>query len=213
MSYPLVLRNGIKNSLAYTGQGMKATNPEVCRPVPSFNGADQYVSIPTLSVIPSYTVKFKINPSSVGAIDSVIENDGPTSNYIQYRNDGRLRARIEDSVGGIYTRSSFALSVGTTYEVEVIITPTTLGMMIDGVSQGTTNLANPQDPATTYSSLGIGEGGRRALNAKLWDVEILGAVFPLDDGWSNNPTARNTGVGGDGTFMNMTEAAWTEVCE
>jgi len=214
MSYPLVLRNGIKNSLAYTGQGMKATNPEVCRPVPSFNGADQYVTMGPLTVAPSYSIKFKICPNSVGVTDAIIESSNLPNNYIRYRSDGTLRARVQDSMSNFYTRgSSNPLTVGSTYEVEVIVTPTSLEMVVDGVSQGTTNLTNPQDPTTTYSTLAAGPRGIRCLNARLWDVEIFGAVFPLDDGWSNNPTARNTGVGSDGVFMNMTEAAWTEVCE
>lgn len=35
--------------------------------------------------------------------------------------------------------------------------------------------------------------------------------FPMDDGWANNPVMRNTGTGADGTFINMTEAAWVEI--
>lgn len=41
--------------------------------------------------------------------------------------------------------------------------------------------------------------------------DSLGNIYAMDDGWQNNPTMRNTGSGDDGTYINMTEAAWQEI--
>lgn len=50
-----------------------------------------------------------------------------------------------------------------------------------------------------------------SYNHKINDGSVYN--FPMDDGWSNNPTMRNTGSGADGAFINMTEASWVEVNE
>ena len=51
-------------------------------------------------------------------------------------------------------------------------------------------------------------------NVIIYDITANGGAvynFPCDDGWSNNPTMRNIGSGADGSFVNMTEAAWVEI--
>lgn len=59
---------------------------------------------------------------------------------------------------------------------------------------------------------GGGSGNFASLtiyNLKINDGSVYN--FPMDDGWANNPTMRNTGSGANGAFVNMTEAAWVEV--
>lgn len=39
--------------------------------------------------------------------------------------------------------------------------------------------------------------------------DSLGNALPLDDSFANNPTARSTGSGANGTYINATEASWS----
>ena len=66
----------------------------------------------------------------------------------------------------------------------------------------------------TIGFVGIRYTLTRHINGSIIGIKLNdGSVhnYPMDDGWVNNPTMRNTGTGADGTFINMTEASWVEV--
>lgn len=185
------LANAINNALRPLGGGSGAPTTRLA---PNFNGISQYASISMPTSIGD-VVRFKIIASGSGTGARVMLASGPTSgNHIYFigttinLDGGRFTAKVNgsDVIPGI---TQIPMD-GMVYEFELTSTG---NYDVNFVASKSDNF---------YCDFPI-------FDLSLNDGSVHN--YPMDDGWANNPTTRNTGSGANGTFINMTEAAWVEM--
>lgn len=166
---------------------------QVCVPLWQPNGVNQQLSI-NAPVTPGVDVRFTLVISAVAdSIDTIFD----TSERTRVR---LLSVGTWDIAGGSLMVNGLSVSdndplpsVGSI--VKCVFTSSTITNLLYIGSFGGTGVFSSQ----SIYDLSIGDGS--VYN------------FPLDDGFANNPTARNLGSGADGTFINNDAASWGERCE
>lgn len=200
----------------YVNQGAPAT-----RFAPNFNGLSQYGFFAQAEV---YSGDFWIE------ITAELPNTTPSGN----------RALFGGSGGGGTSPSSFVLYIdgaaqaitaqiattsGGRYDISVPIASHLSGKHIIRLSRvsGVWSMLIDNVIVDTYDSTAHGVINQSVRNIGRWSTALYyegmiynykdshGNHYPLDDGFDNNPVMRNAGSGQDGTFVNMTAAAWVEV--
>lgn len=170
---------------------------KVLREVPYFNGISQYGILPNVNLQTNDVVTFDvISPTSTSAaIRMLLSSDEAYTTLV------RINANSADLVteGG---------------PVTVDGVPST-SLPLDG-QQHTLSLTLSRARLLNLVAAQSTGGGSflRFADAPIFNLRVNDGLvynFPMDDGWSNNPTMRNVGSGTDGTFVNMTEAAWKEL--
>lgn len=187
----------------------------VCRVVPIFNGIDQYMTIPNYQNPSStFAFSFSIIPVSVDVIQIIIDSD-TTNNYARLQAGGTLRLRLTDTLAGIHTLQSLApLVVGVKYDVRCEITPAKIELFIDDVSQATSSITSPLVLTPNWNSVGATSLGSSPFNGSIFDVNLNDLRFyGMNDGFSANPVGVDSISSQNGTFVNMTSAAWENFCE
>lgn len=183
------------------------------RPAPNFNGVSQYGVLPDIPIPDDgFFMSGKFRAKSLTGNQTIFW--GGIVDF-QFRLQGSTGARLSWFNGTQHA----ALISGLTLEIdeEYTFTIETLGAsgirLTLGASQATNSDAVSLQALVSEQQLGRRNSGE-FFNGLVYDVLINdGSVynFPMDDGWTNNPTMRNTSTGADGTFVNMTEAAWVEI--
>lgn len=176
----------------------------VCRQVPTFNGTDQWVSLTPTIISADYTSEATI----VFDGTQTIRPWGTTTNF-----NSRLLVNVDGSISwrpGNST-SSYDLGAGTIttgiHTIRVERVGSVGELFLNNISQGTQAVTSAGASVNAIQNQQGSFGG-----GAVYDVDIAGlAIYPLDDGFTNDPTARNT-EGNDGTFINMDVNAWSEVC-
>lgn len=185
---------------------------KACRQVPIFNGVSQRVNVSWQQTSPtSYIELGVIRTQATGNIEYIADNS-VANNYIRINSDGAIRCRFTETDASIRNVTTGILNVNQPYKLRVEFTSSGFEVFLDGVSQGSANFVIAQDLTGTWQTLGSRISTSYGISA-LFDVDFNNeAFYPLDDGFANNPTARNT-LGVDGTFENMTSAAWVVRCD
>lgn len=164
--------------------------PPRARFVPNFNGISQSLSV-NLSLNTGDKIEFKTNFTSTGGIASFFDIE--TTRY-RFRVDqtGNVNmSGVTAKVDGQAISNGDPFPQNSTVDVEITLVE----------SFSVQKLLVAFNDASLWRGL-------------VYDVKVNdGSVynFPMDDGFQNNPTMRNTGSGADGTFINMTEAAWQQI--
>lgn len=177
------------------------------RLAPNFNGVSQYGEFSADIV---YTGDYSISFDVVKADSESIRVFGNTSDFtgrFVINSDGSANVRPSSDLSDTgFDLPSGSISNGKS-RIQVERISNSLEVTING-SKTTFSNANT-------SSLSVSVVGRNASSFGSGIIynymDSLGNKYPMDDGWANNPTMRNTGSGADGTFINMTEAAWVEI--
>lgn len=168
----------------------------ITRLTPNFNGISQYAITTDINMLSGDVLHFDIiAPTALSASDRMLISES-----------SGFKSRVR-----VVPDGSIVVDFGT--------------LTIDGVEASTIpldgakhNCAFTATQAIKVNLLAAQSNGAGVFlrfcdfpifNVKLNDGSIYN--FPMDDGWANNPTMRNTGSGPDGTFVNMTEAAWQEI--
>ncbi|WP_428613844.1 hypothetical protein [Pseudoalteromonas sp.] len=177
------------------GSKQKAPQPTT-RFAPNFNGISQYALLPDIALSFGSVVEFDfISPTSlISDLRLMLSNTDGFVTIVRINTDGTINAQ-----GG-----SVTIDGGSDTNIP-----------LDGLKHKIvfTSTVNINFNLVGAQSNGSGSFLRFAdfpiFNVKVDDGSVYS--FPMDDGWQNNPTMRNTGSGADGTFINMTEAAWQEI--
>jgi hypothetical protein len=162
----------------------------------NFNGVDQYVQMSTINLSTGDTLEFKIKSPSqipVGTDDYFIGSSLATNKLAvrHHAGTGRLiwTGNATATFDGSPITTLFILPLdGATH---TIVLTATQSCQFDLVG------------CDNYTSFGV---------SPIFDIKVNdGSVynFPLDDSFANNPVARNTGSGANGTYINATEASWS----
>jgi hypothetical protein len=191
------------------GGGQPAT-----RFAPNFNGISQYAKPSDIVVSGDYSMEFKLK-SNVGLGNDIavyIGNDTSTSLSIASNGGGNFRFRTPrgGSINGAPFPPNLAGSTDT-HTVTVSFVGNDYEFRFDGQLVGSGTTVNTND--FTINAFGTYDTSLNFfLSGMIYNFsDSNGNNYPMDDGWANNPTMRNAGTGADGTFINMTEAAWLEI--
>lgn len=179
-------RNGLlKDWLDAVGQ--------VCEPLWQPNGVNQQLSI-NIPIVPGDTISFNLIVSATtSSRDSIFDTAD------------RVRVRLESA--GVWDFAGGSLTVdGANVNDGDNLPP--LGSVVNCTftSTSTTTLLY----IGSFNGLGV-FSAQPVYNLSINDGSIYN--YPLDDGFVNNPVARNLGSGTDGTFINNDSGAWGERCE
>lgn len=181
---------------------------------PNFNGVSQYAKPSDIVVSGDYSMRFKLKSNNgLGSSAEVyIGNDASTSLSIASNGGGQFRFRTPR--GGSINGAPFPPElVGSTatHTVTVSFVGNNYEFRFDGILVGSGTTINTN--TFTINAFGTYDTALNFFfNGMIYDFsDSNGNVYPMDDGWPNNPTMRNTGSGANGTFINMTEAAWVEI--
>ena len=196
------------NTASASPVGIAAT----CRQIPTFNGVSQRVNISWQQTsTTSYIEIGVIRVQNTGTLEYIADNTA-TNNYIRLNGSGAIRCRFTETDGSIRNITTDVLNIDQPYKLRVEFNPSSFEVFLDGVSQGSANFAIAQNLSGTWQTLASRISGSYGLVA-IFDADFNNeAFYPLDDGFANNPTARNT-LGADGSFENMTSAAWSTRCD
>lgn len=201
--------NGVSaNTASASPVGIAAS----CRQVPTFNGVSQRVNISWQQTsTTSYIEIGVIRTQATGEIEYISDNT-VANNYLRFNSDGTIRCRVTETDDSIRNITTDILNVDQPYKLRVEFNPSNFEVFLDGVSQGSANFAIAQNLSGTWQALASRISGSYGVMA-IFDADFNNeAFYPLDDGFANNPTARNT-LGTDGSFENMTSAAWLTRCD
>lgn len=177
---------------------LNAVSGPATRLAPNFNGVSQAASV-SIPVTTSSVIEFDFISSSMQAGFAALIDSTSSSNRIAIRAsaDGMAIQLIgcTGTIDGLPIVSNVTALPMDGISHTIVLTPSISGT----IANIARNFANSVFFSGVLYNLKVGDGS--AYN------------FPMDDGWVNNPVMRNTGSGADGTFINMTEAAWVEINE
>lgn len=180
----------------------------VTRLAPNFNGISQYASIPPITVASgeNYTISFYFSCQNQATFDVL----GVSGSFLDFIVISPNEIQVRNTGSRLYFDGSF--QDGNPHKAVISrqsgITTVTIDDQVLNERDSTVN-----DFGFTFDVVGSQALSSYALGF-IWSLSFNdGSIynFPMDDGWQNNPAMRNTGSGADGTFVNMTEAAWQEI--
>jgi len=184
----------------------------------TLNGVSQYVQLDPVTLAGDFEISMMINPVSPSANDALLADDHGSTYYFRLNDANSIRV-FSNGVGFTFNGAE-NLPTGE-FQVSFVLLNTKLKCFVDGVQFGTDITITPYTGVDNFL-IGSANSASKFFNGSLRDLKIwsggdrttgeLIVDMPLDDGYANNPTARNT-VGADGAFVNMTEASWSEVFE
>lgn len=191
-------------ALSLYGGGSGSTE----RYAPNFNGVSQYATHSAVILSGDFYFEFKIKVISFTAFAGIAyDSTGATPSFIRLFNSEDVQ--FADFANAFVTVPNLGAVDGVYKRVQVQRISNVLSITVDG---GAPITANTNGADVSLDTWGRNSGSRSNISV----IDLIysdGSVynFPMDDGWSNNPTMRNTGTGADGTFINMTEAAWVKI--
>lgn len=175
------------------------------------NGVDQYIDVGNITYTNSLSLNFKFVINSTASIYTLFASGGNgDSIWVYIESSTKITVRYRDSTGS-FVFKGFNVNVNPNveydfnfkYESDIF----TISLNGNEVSQSATD----HQPISGIKLL-MYRGTFGIFSGRIWNFVVNdGSVynFPLDDSFANNPVARNTGSGADGTYINATEASWT----
>lgn len=172
----------------------------VTRLVYNFDDIDDFVSIQSynVSVDEAITVKFIAPTAILGSSGFIIDGDTSSTNrgFITFKSDGTIGRASQ--LGRLYLDGIMVVNNTTPYPLDGL--PHVLEV------RGATGSCQIATIGAEYRR------DRSFANLVIYDVDLGGNRFyPIDDGWANNPTIRDTVAGKDGTANNFNSERWEEV--
>lgn len=178
------------------------------RLAPNFNGVSQYGDVGGITYTGDYSRSATVvMPTLSGNFVRLWGKSGDFTSRFLISDDGSANIKLSDTDNTGVNIPPGVFAAGQTFNVTVSRTGSNAKVTVNGVDFDFTSV-NTGGSTFNYiqrmsTSYGVGV---------VFDYyDSIGNFFPMDDGWPNNPVMRNTGTGADGTFVNMTEAAWVEV--
>jgi hypothetical protein len=190
---------------------------KTCRQVAIFNGVSQYVSIPPVTLLGDFEIEMFVNLKDRGGY--LLAEKAGTSDAERF---GFTADQRFFGLGLATFGSAFPVDNG---EVRKVIATRVAGNLV--VSVDDIGYASENSPSTlTFDSVFSPFSGSTsvpylegvALGLKIWsggdrNTGTLIRNYPIDDGWTNNPTVRDLVSNQDGEMINGTEAMWSERCD
>jgi len=174
-------------------RGIWSGGSEVCVPIWQPNGINQQLSV-SIPVSIGTTISFTLVVSDVKDTTDTIFDTAE-----------RVRVRLLSS--GVWDVANGSLFVdGVATPGNSALPP--LGSVVNCVFMSSV--------VTNLMYIGSFLGSGVFSSQSIYNLSIDGGAiynYPLDDGFTNNPTARNLGSGADGAFVNNDAGAWGERCE
>ena len=182
----------------------------------SFDGVDDRVLLPTLADTITFTIAITFNMDA-HANYAIWGGNYRGSTYIRMNSSNSIslfypKASGEYHVSLVEFANDFKLGVDQT--LTVIKTATTVSMQIDSDTPIVHTVTFPihtfQDAFWVGDSVGGGSGLRFKGVIKDFSIKTdhIDSIYPIDDGWSNNPTIRDSKSGLDATAINFNITGW-----
>lgn len=156
---------------------------------PNFNGVSQY-AIVNAQVLSGQVFTFNLMVGSLSSTGFVFDGNQPRSFCYIDSNNTVFFQGVTLKINGVAAVNGVTTHIG------------------DGIFEFTANQNLIIETIATRFTFAA------FISALIYNFKVgNGSIYnyPMDDGWANNPTMRNTGSGADGTFVNMTEASWVEI--
>ena len=190
------------------------------RLAPSFNSVSQYGNtgqrLVDVDNLDGFSFEIYIGDFSNGTIISQADSSSENAREFQVFILGDMEVNIGGVRSDILQSSQFPASGAN---LKLSFNASSVDVFIDGslVNTSVYTVGPARQPTVNTWVFARGDGaggvgfvkGGLAYNFKVNDGSVYN--YPMDDGWANNPKMRNTGTGADGTFINMTEAAWVKI--
>lgn len=200
---------------AYADSG-KPGNPayNVCRQVPTPNGVNQRVTIPSTNITGDYEFECVVGGKTF--VDEVLIGAGGATPFIRIADNNTIR--IQTATKLLLPTFPSALPTTGDHTIAVKRVGTNVSVSLNGVFGSTVSAAvESMVLDRLWEKDGIFFFNSSMRNVKLWNngdrsTGTLVLDMPLNDGFVNNPVAVNL-AGTDGVYLNATSAMWSEVCE
>lgn len=194
--------NNDKKKRYYVTQGASAIKKY------HFDGIDDYVSIPNKTLSSDFSIKVKYliteTPTSHKAIIGGNGSaDGGSFAIYLHSSGERVTAQVPDGTGNQYLSIPIVLNQLTEIELTRIGTQLQFKSGAEVVEKSLPSVVN-----ILISYIGRWSGGMY-FDGVIADLNINGeSLYPIRDGWDNNPTIVDV-IGGDhGTAMNFNSNQW-----
>lgn len=178
----------------------------VCRQIATFNGTTQHITIPTVTL--SGDFDFSVTIDDIDTATAGVMLGHPTDlTDLLYFSGTTLVFRINL----VETLAPAVLALNTEYVIRGVRVAGAITITLNGV---------PVISTTNSTDYTIGLVGKRTigtfLKGKIKNLLFPTAAsprsYPIDDGFSNDPTIRDIASGQDGTAVLFTAGVWAEEC-
>lgn len=193
---------------------LNAVSQPTTRQAPNFNGVSQYANAGVITLSGSFEIEVTVNLLD-NSIEQWIYGDWvAVMQSVALRvSSGNVQFFISPNGSGSES-ISIPISTGVRKIRCGLVSGVDIFIDVDGVEVRQATVRTSVFASGESVFFGRKNGAGFYFNGQIYNLKIGdGSVysFPMDDGWANNPTMSNTGSGADGTFVNMTEAAWVEI--
>ena len=165
----------------------------------TFDGIDDYITIPSANLVAGDTVSLKFVAPSVwmGGFTYILTNSGGFSSSLRVNSSGNFNiGGYTGTIDGAAIVSGVTVAPTDALEHLLVLTKTTdEDLTLIGARFDFTDLAN----FPIYN-----------LRITSPTTEV-NRFYPIDDGWANNPVIRDTINGQNGTLINGQESGWGSV--